>query len=87
MRLHGKFELRFGIELGVWRDSGITPLWCVLTGSASFSTLGNWLRIKQRFDGVHPPGDAARTPPPRRRCTTFSRTWRAGFRRGSTKRR
>ena len=28
MRLHGKFELRFGIELGVWRDSGITPLWC-----------------------------------------------------------
>ena len=57
MRLHGKFELRFGIELGAWRDSGITPLWCVLTGSESFSTLGNWLRIKQRFDGVRSYGD------------------------------
>ena len=52
MRMHGKFDLRFGIELGAWRDSGVTPLWCVLTGSESFSTLGNWLRIKQRFDGV-----------------------------------
>ena len=57
MRLHGKFELRFGIELGAWRDSGITPLWCVLTGSESFSTLGNWVRIKQRFDGVRSYGD------------------------------
>ena len=52
MRVHGKFDLRFGIELGAWRDSGITPLWCVLTSSASFSTLGHWLRIKQRFDDV-----------------------------------
>ena len=57
MRLHGKFDLRFGIELGAWRDSGITPLWCVLTGSESFSTLGHWLRIKQRFDGVRSYGD------------------------------
>ena len=52
MRVHGKFDLRFGIELGAWRDSGITPLWCVLTSSASFSTLGHWLRIKQRFDSA-----------------------------------
>lgn len=57
MRLHGEFELRFGIELGAWRDSGITPLWCVLTGSEAFSTLGHWLRIKQRFDGVRSYGD------------------------------
>ena len=57
MRLHGRFDLRFGIELGAWRDSGITPLWCVLTGSESFSTLGHWLRIKQRFDGVRSYGD------------------------------
>ena len=64
MRLHGKFELRFGIELGAWRDSGITPLWCVLTGSESFSTLGNWLRIKQRFDfdGVRSYGDLLYIP-------------------------
>ena len=63
MRLHGKFELRrFGIELGAWRDSGITPLWCVLAGSESFSTLGNWLRIKQRFDGVRSYGDLLYIP-------------------------
>ena len=62
MRVHGKFELRFGIELGAWRDSGITPLWCVLTGSESFSTLGNWLRIKQRFDGVRSYGDLLYVP-------------------------
>ena len=62
MRLHGKFELRFGIELGAWRDSGVTPLWCVLTGSESFSTLGNWLRIKQRFDGVRSYGDGLYVP-------------------------
>ena len=62
MRLHGKFELRFGIELGAWRDSGITPLWCVLAGSESFSTLGNWLRIKQCFDGVRSYGDLLYIP-------------------------
>ena len=62
MRLHGKFDLRFGIELDAWRDSGITPLWCVLTGSESFSTLGNWLRIKQRFDGVRSHGDLLYVP-------------------------
>ncbi len=57
MRVHGRFDLRFGIELGAWGDSGLTPLWCVLTGSETFSTLGNWLRIKQRFDGVRSYGD------------------------------
>lgn len=62
MRLDGEFDLRFGIELGAWRDSGITPLWCVLTGSESFSTLGNWLRIKQRFDGVRSYGDGLYIP-------------------------
>ena len=62
MRMHGKFDLRFGIELGAWRDSGITPLWCVLTGSEFFSTLGNWLRIKQRFDGVRSYGDLLYIP-------------------------
>ena len=62
MRVHGKFDLRFGIELGAWRDSGITPLWSVLTGSGSFSTLGNWLRIKQRFDGVRSYGDLLYIP-------------------------
>ena len=62
MRVHGKFDLRFGIELGAWRDSGITPLWWVLTSSESYSNLGHWLRIKQRFDGVRSYGDSLYIP-------------------------
>ena len=49
MRVHGEFELRLGIELPAWRDLGITPLWCVLTGSND----GDWERIKS-LDNVHP---------------------------------
>ena len=62
MRLHDRFQLRFGIDFRAWRDSGTTPLWCVLTRSESFSTLGNWLRIKQRFDGVRSYGDLLYVP-------------------------
>ena len=52
MLVHGKFQMRFGIEIRAWRDSGTTPLWWVLRSSRSFSTLGHWGRIKQRIDGV-----------------------------------
>ena len=52
MLVHGRFQMRFGIELGAWRDSGTTPLWWVLRSSDSFSILGHWMRIKQRLDGV-----------------------------------
>ena len=52
MLVHGKFQMRFGIEIRAWRDSGITPLWWVLRSSGSFSTLGHWGRIKRRIDGV-----------------------------------
>ena len=52
MLVHGKFQMRFGIELGAWRDSGITPLWWVLRDSESFRTVGHWSRIKGRIDGV-----------------------------------
>ena len=52
MLVHGKFQMRFGIEIRAWRDSGTTPLWWVLRSSGSFSTLGHWGRIKQRIDGV-----------------------------------
>ena len=37
-------------------------MWCVLKGSEFFSTLGNWLRIKQRFDGVRSYGDLLYVP-------------------------
>ena len=62
MRVHGKFAMRFGIELGAWRDSGITPLWWVLTSSKSFDVLRHWLRIKQRFDGVRSYSDSLYIP-------------------------
>ena len=62
MLVHGKFKMRFGIELGAWRDSGITPLWWVLTSSESFSIFGHWLRIKQRFDGVRSYNDSLYIP-------------------------
>ena len=52
MLVHGKFQMRFGIELRAWRDSGTTPLWWVLRSSNSFNTLGHWMKIKQHFDGV-----------------------------------
>ena len=62
MLVHGKFQMRFGIELGAWRDSGITPLWWVLRSSDSFSTLGHWGRIKRRIDGVRSYSDALYIP-------------------------
>lgn len=52
VRLHGKFELRLGIELKAWRDLGITPLWWVLTDSPA----GAWETIKRRVDDVKPYG-------------------------------
>ena len=52
MLVHGKFQMRFGIEIRAWRDSGTTPLWWVLRSSPSFSTLGHWGRIKRQIDGV-----------------------------------
>ena len=42
MRVHGKFDLRLGVELAAWRDLGITPLWWVLTGAGA----GDWERLK-----------------------------------------
>ena len=48
MLVRGELELRVGIELPAWRDIGITPLWCVLTGSHE----GDWEQIKLRVDNV-----------------------------------
>lgn len=62
MIVHGKFQMRFGIELRAWHDSGTTPLWWVLRSSNSFNTLGHWMRIKQRFDGVLSYGDSLYIP-------------------------
>ena len=52
MRVRGKFDLRFGMECRAWRDSGITPLWWVLSSSAAYDATGDWQRIKGSLDGV-----------------------------------
>ncbi len=62
MLVHGKLQMRFGIEIKAWRDSGITPLWWILRDSKSYSILGHWLRIKQRLDGVRSYNDSLYIP-------------------------
>ena len=62
MLVHGRFQMRFGLEIGAWRDSGITPLWWVLTSSKTFNVLGHWRRIKQHFDGVRSYSDSLYIP-------------------------
>ena len=62
MLVRGKFEMRFGIELKAWRDSGITPLWWVLTSSDSYRSDGDWQRIKSSLDDVWSYGDSLYIP-------------------------
>ena len=62
MQVHGKFDLRFGVELAAWRDSGLTPLWWVLTSSATYKTAGDWQRIKNCLDGVRSYDDSLYIP-------------------------
>ena len=52
MIVHHRFDLRFGMECRAWRDSGITPLWWVLSNSVTYDATGDWQRIKECFDGV-----------------------------------
>lgn len=58
MRVHGQIELRVGIELPAWRDLGITPLWCVLTGTGE----GDWEKIRNRVDDVRSYGGSLYIP-------------------------
>ena len=62
MRVHGKFDMRFGIELEAWRDFEMTPLWWVLQSSDSFNVHGQWRRIKRLLDGVRSSGDSLYIP-------------------------
>ena len=62
MRLHEKFDLRFGIELTAWRDSGITPLWWVLKSSDTFTIERYWLEIMRRLENVRSYGDSLYIP-------------------------
>lgn len=62
MVVHETFDLRFGVEVRAWRDSGLTPLWWVLASSDTYRTTGHWQRIKDRLDGVRSYGDALYIP-------------------------
>lgn len=53
MRVHGSFDLEFGIDFRAWRDWGITPLWWVLTNAAP----GNWQRVQGGLADVQPYGE------------------------------
>ena len=62
MQLHGKLDLRFGIELRPWRDSGITPLWWVLKSSPAYSIEKDWQRIMSRIKDVRSYEDSLYIP-------------------------
>ena len=62
MQLHGKLDLRFGIELRPWRDSGITPLWWVLKSSPAYSIEKDWLGIKRHIEDARPYEDSLYIP-------------------------
>ena len=52
LRVHGKFGLWLGIELEVWRDAGITPLWWLFQNSEFCGVAGHFEKIRELFDDV-----------------------------------
>ena len=63
MQLHGTLlDLRFGLELRPWRDSGITPLWWVLKSSSAYSIEKDWQRILNRIEDVRAYEDSLYIP-------------------------
>ena len=62
MQLHDTLELRLGLELRPWRESGITPLWWILKGSHNWGIEGHWGRIMSRVDDVRPYEDSLYIP-------------------------
>ncbi len=62
MHLDDTLDLRFGLELRPWRDSGITPLWWVLKSSATCSIEKHWQRIMSRIEDVRAYEDSLYIP-------------------------
>ena len=54
LRLHGRFGLWLGIELEVWRDAGITPLWAMLDNGDYSGVAGHHQTIRGLFDDAQP---------------------------------
>ena len=62
MQLDDMLDLRFGLELRPWRDSGITPLWWVLKSSAAYNIEKDWQRIMSRIEDVRAYEDSLYIP-------------------------
>ena len=52
LRVHGKFGLWLGIELDVWRDRGITPLWCLIGNREIYGVTGHLQTIFSLFENA-----------------------------------
>ena len=50
--VHRRFGLWLGVELKVWRDSGITPLWWRIRNEGFYGVGPMWMQIEEIFDDV-----------------------------------
>ena len=58
LRVHGKFGLWLGVELEVWSDAGITPLWWRVDENEFSGVAGRLQTIRELFDDVQHYEDA-----------------------------
>lgn len=52
LRLYGKFGLWLGIDLKVWRNAGITPMWGAVGNDEFFDVAGHFETVRELFDDV-----------------------------------
>ncbi len=52
LRVHGRFGLWLGIELKVWRDAGITPLWAMFDNGKFSGVSGHHRTLRELFGDV-----------------------------------
>lgn len=58
LRVHGRFGLWFGIELEVWSEAGITPLWWTFDDNDWSGVAGRLPTVRTLFDDVQHYEDA-----------------------------
>ena len=58
LRVHERFGLWLGIDFEVWRDAGITPLWCCANDNEFSGVAGHLQTIRELFDDVQLYGDS-----------------------------
>ena len=50
LRVHSRFQLWLGVHLEVWRDAGITPLWCWVDDANFRGVAGQLKKVRDHFD-------------------------------------